>query len=383
MAPGPYTGKPPRPPSKPEGLALSAAKLLGIFIAPILFMLAVVPTGYLLMGPGSSFDLQEGLRVEGAQTFASEGEFLLTSVRLKEAVLLYHLISPFNGGYSMLRLRDYLGEEMDVEGQDLVEEVVTILSENAATVVALREVGNPVQLEGLGTMVVRALEGYPAYGLLQPGEVIVSANGKPLRNQEELGAVIAATPAGKEVRLGVKGINGSMLAGEQENGAQGPHGRADDPGRNEDPDPADLLEEEERTVLVAPVWEEQAGKNVIGVALQDYFTYTSNVEVAWGLEDVRGPSAGLMMALSLINALTPDDLTGGRKIAGTGEILLDGDVGPIGGLSYKIRAAEAEGAEVFLYPVENQGELEGVSTRLELYPVDTLQDALGVLAGLD
>ena len=56
---------------------------------------------------------------------------------------------------------------------------------------------------------------------------------------------------------------------------------------------------------------------------------------------VGGPSAGLMFTLAVYNAVTPTDITGGRKIAGTGTISLDGTVGPIGGVEQKVAAAEA------------------------------------------
>jgi Lon-like protease len=88
------------------------------------------------------------------------------------------------------------------------------------------------------------------------------------------------------------------------------------------------------------------------------------------------------MTLSLVNTLTPDDITHGERIAGTGEITLAGDVGPIGGLPFKIRAAEEEGAEFFIYPVENQEDLEGFSTYLQLFPVEDLDEALEILRTL-
>jgi PDZ domain-containing protein len=62
--------------------------------------------------------------------------------------------------------------------------------------------------------------------------------------------------------------------------------------------------------------------------------------------------------------------------------MLDGSVGPIGGLPMKIRSAEDMGAEVFLYPLDNQADLAGVSTDLELFPVGNLDDALEALSKL-
>jgi len=104
-----------------------------------------------------------------------------------------------------------------------------------------------------------------------------------------------------------------------------------------------------------------------------------DVQISSG--DIGGPSAGLMWALGLYDLLTPGDLTGGRTIAGTGEINVDGAVGPIGGIEDKIVAAERAGAEVFLVPAENMAELKGVDTGdMKLVSVSTFQEALDALA---
>jgi PDZ domain-containing protein len=96
--------------------------------------------------------------------------------------------------------------------------------------------------------------------------------------------------------------------------------------------------------------------------------------------EVGGPSAGLMWALGLYELLDPGDLTAGRTIAGTGTIDLAGRVGPIGSIREKVIGAERAGADLFLVPVDNMPELEGVETGdMELVPVKTFDDALEAL----
>ena len=58
-----------------------------------------------------------------------------------------------------------------------------------------------------------------------------------------------------------------------------------------------------------------------------------------------------MFSLGIVDVLTPGDLTGGRFIAGTGAITADGVVQNIGGIQFKMAAARAAGATVFLLPV--------------------------------
>lgn len=359
-------------PASPDGAGASLAKLLIPLLIPLLFMIYFLPTGYLLESPGSSFDLQEGLDVGGAETYPVAGELLLTSVSLQESRLIYNLISLFDDSYEFVKVRDYLGEELDVEEQDVVDIVITFLSQDTAVVAGLREVGEAVEVSGLGAFVAAVAPDYPASGVIDPGVVIVEVNGAAVENVDELSEEINAAPEDESVELKVKEIDAELAKEFNEEVEE---------GKMQRPDLSELLEDGARTVQVQPVYEPELEKRIIGISSRDYFAYTSQVEVEWELETVKGPSAGMMMTLSLFNALTPDDLTMGDVIAGTGEISLDGDVGPIGGLPYKIRAAEREGATLFVYPVENEDELEGFSTGIELYGVDTLDDAIEFLQG--
>ena len=99
-------------------------------------------------------------------------------------------------------------------------------------------------------------------------------------------------------------------------------------------------------------------------------------------DKIGGPSAGLMFALGIYNALTPGDLTQGYKIAGTGTISTDGRVGPVGGVKYKIAAAEKAGAKVFLAPQDNFEEAQKYARKLRVVPVRTFKEAVEALRAL-
>jgi PDZ domain-containing protein len=68
---------------------------------------------------------------------------------------------------------------------------------------------------------------------------------------------------------------------------------------------------------------------------------------------IGGSSAGMMFALAIYDRLTPGQLTGGKHIAGTGTIEVDGSVGPIGGIRQKTIGAASGGATIFLAPAKN------------------------------
>lgn len=79
-----------------------------------------------------------------------------------------------------------------------------------------------------------------------------------------------------------------------------------------------------------------------------------------------GSSGGLMLALAIYNDLIKDDLTKGRKIVGTGTISLDGTVGAIDGVKYKMLGAAKKEADIFLCPEENYDEALKIKNEFEL-----------------
>lgn len=100
------------------------------------------------------------------------------------------------------------------------------------------------------------------------------------------------------------------------------------------------------------------------------------LDITIHLERVGGPSAGTMFALGIIDRLTPGDMTGGQRIAGTGALSYDGQVEPIGGIRQKMWGAVADGAKWFLAPVSNCDEVVGhVPDGLQVVKVSTLEGA--------
>lgn len=119
----------------------------------------------------------------------------------------------------------------------------------------------------------------------------------------------------------------------------------------------------------------------LGVTVSDDFLRPFDIEIH--LDDVGGPSAGMMFTLGIIDKLTPDNLTGGKTIAGTGTIDVDGKVGPIGGVQQKMAGAKRDGATVFLVPAGNCGDaVKAKPAGLRLVKVDTLRDAVSSLETL-
>jgi PDZ domain-containing protein len=209
-------------------------------------------------------------------------------------------------------------------------------SQQSATAAALTELHIPYQVA-----VARALRGYPAYGVLKAGDVIAAVDGTPVTSQSSLTGLIRAHPAGSALTVTVR-RDGST-----------------------------------RQLQVRT--KRSGGQPVMGVEIA--YTFPFPVKISVG--DIGGPSAGLMFALGIIDKLTKLDLTGGKFIAGTGEIEASGKVDPIGGIQQKMLGARNAGATVFLTPAANCADTKGaVPAGLRLVKVSTLNDAVTALENL-
>ena len=125
-------------------------------------------------------------------------------------------------------------------------------------------------------------------------------------------------------------------------------------------------------------------EKVIGLYLVNMFDYEIepklNLNFKW---NESGPSGGFMLSLAIYDRLVSEDLTKGRKIVGTGTIDINGNVGEIGGVKYKLMGAESNNADIFFVPKNNYQEAidtkKKFNYKIKVISVDTLQDAINYL----
>ncbi|EPR75762.1 Lon-like protease [Leifsonia rubra CMS 76R] len=141
-------------------------------------------------------------------------------------------------------------------------------------------------------------------------------------------------------------------------------------------------EGEEQTAEITPTMSEGDDPiAIIGVVVGSAYNFPVDVKIQ--LENVGGPSAGMMFALGIIDRLTPGAINGGEVVAGTGTITATGDVGPIGGIQQKMYGASNAGVDFFFAPIENCDEVTGnIPDDLTVYAIDDLNDALVALASI-
>lgn len=116
----------------------------------------------------------------------------------------------------------------------------------------------------------------------------------------------------------------------------------------------------------------------LGLAEDFYESLDTHIHLPEGAVPKDGPSAGITMATAMASAYT------GRKVrsdtAMTGEITLNGEVLPIGGLKEKVLAAAQFGIKQILLPEKNKRDLEeipkSVRDTLDFVCVKTIDEVL-------
>ncbi len=183
--------------------------------------------------------------------------------------------------------------------------------------------------------------------------------------------VVPDSPAQGELRRGdrIVSVNGTRLA-DDPNAAQVMSETV------QSSDSVDLIiarDGEEKTVSLTP--DIISGQKAIGIQMRQDFEFP--VDVGFNVDGIGGPSAGTMFALAIVDELTPGAMTGGKHVAGTGEIDPAGTVSPIGGARQKVAAATAEGATLFLSPADNCAEVMEAAdqSKITVARIDTLDDA--------
>lgn len=102
----------------------------------------------------------------------------------------------------------------------------------------------------------------------------------------------------------------------------------------------------------------------------------TKAKITLHVDDIGGPSAGMMYTLGTISKLTEQDEVSGKRIAGTGTISADGKIGAIGGIQLKMLGAKRDSVQYFLAPLSNCDEVIGhIPDGLQVFAVSTIDEA--------
>ncbi|WP_066938636.1 YlbL family protein [Microtetraspora fusca] len=332
-----------------RALTLLVAGFLTVILAVVA---AWLPVPYVVLSPGpteNTIGEVEGkpvISISGHSTYPTDGKLSMVTVAYQGG--------PNNNIDLLTALRGWLDPTIAVVPEEMIfpkssspkqveqqntREMTT--SQEDATIAALRELKIAVP-EVVTVMAVE--KGLPADGKLQVGDEITAVNGDAVSDQNAVATAVRKATPGDQVRLTVKRKDTSS------------------------------------EVTLGTVKGED-GKARVGVTMGMRYQPPFKVDISVG--DIGGPSAGLMFSLGIYDKLTPGSLTGGKSIAGTGTISLDGAVGPIGGIEQKMVGARKAGATIFLTPARNCAQaVRAVPDGLRLVKVETLDGAIKALDAL-
>jgi PDZ domain-containing protein len=347
-----HYGPPLAPQRRRSGWVWVAAALALVLMLAIGAVFVRVP--YYAISPGSARQVDDLIRVDDpGKAYPPKGDVLLTTVTLGPVRNVYDALGGWlDPAVDVLPEEEVLGPAENRQQYNEANLQAMTDSKQLAEYVAFRHLGYDVSVTGKGALVVGVLPGTGAASALQPGDVIVAAEGQPVTLAEQLVAIIRTKKPGDPIRLSVT--------------------RADD----ESQPPRDVEVKLSRR---------DDGTPLLGITQQTWkqefhFPFAVNIDSG----QIGGPSAGLAFTLAVLDVLTPGELTGGQRIAATGTIDPDGNIGPVGGVAQKTVAVKRAGATVFLVPKEEYAQAKaraGDDLRVEM--VETLADALRVLASLD
>jgi len=333
--------------------------ILLLIAAAIAVLIGVLPLPYGIEAPGPSWNTlgtstvtdKDGkqtevplITVSGGPSYPTSGNLNLLTVNLfgtpsSQPRLFEVLTSFFNPERTVLPLSVFFPPDQSQSDRDKENQAEMVDSQQEAIAAAFTKLGYDVS----DLKVDKVLTGSPAQGLLEAGDIIESVNGKVIGSIGQLRAVLA------------------------ENGTSTPAKFV-------------YLRDKVRFATeITPVLSEpdSDGKQVPVIKVLGSAVYSFPFKVAIQLNDVGGPSAGLMFSLGVYDKLTPGNLTGGRKIAGTGTIDATGNVGPIGGIKEKMYGARNAGVQYMFVPAENCGEAYGnVPAGIRIFRVSTMTEAL-------
>ncbi|MCY3617512.1 MAG: PDZ domain-containing protein [Acidimicrobiaceae bacterium] len=332
---------------------LAVAALVGSFFVPAQWAGRLIPGDSLVDSeavaflPGTALTTSNRIEADGIEVYESDGEILLLTVSIDSNLTVVDWIRSSVDDAIELRSRESVfGERSNTEQRDFNRHLMSS-AKDTATIVALERLGVHVA-NFTGVVFVEAVSGGPAEGVLEGTDVILEIDGVGVTTVESLRAVLADLDPGTAVTVTVENSE----------------------------------TQERRDVELTLGAHPDSGGAYIGVSgvaeRVERSPLPFEIDISSG--NVGGPSAGLAFTLLVLDVLTPGELTGGKRVAVTGSIRLDGSVGDVGGVAQKSVAARRAGAEIIMVPAALVDEARSGAGDVPVVGVEDLEDALEALA---
>lgn len=332
--------------------------------ALIIFLLIFITLFYIKLPyyvtyPGEAEPLDEMITVEDGHK--EKGDFMLTTIRLGKASLIQYILAHFNK-YHMIYPEHQIKRDWESD-RDYDHRQLKIMenSQQMATIVAFQLANEPIEVRNEGVIVSGTIKEMPADKKLQVGDVIIAVDDKKIDEASELLDYLKDKKEGDAVQLTIV--------------------------RNNKEKKIILPFEKFPSKYVENKDDSRYGIGIVGPVTKT--VVHTEKQVTFDTDNIGGPSAGLMFTLEIYSQLTDKDVTKGYKIAGTGEILENGKIGPIGGIAQKVVAAHKAGADIFFAPLSGNNyedakeAAKDIHTKMKIVPLNNVYEAIDYLEKLE
>jgi PDZ domain-containing protein len=307
---------------------------------------AFIELPYYVLGPGQTVPVKQFVDLPADKANPPKGDVMLTTVSVLRAHPFDMLWAWLTDGTEIEKKKEVLGDQtpqqFNEENADLMDS-----SQMAAISVAMKKAGYQVTMLGDGATIVQVGPGTPAEGKVKPGDVIAAVDGSRVGLASDVTTLVRRKKVGDTIKLSVTDSNGNA--------------------RDVD--------------IVTAGLPSDPNVPYLGVVVQTKNPHLDTpFPVTFKTTDIGGPSAGLAFTLTLLDELTPGELTGGGKIAVTGTIEDKGEVGPVGGVEQKTISVRKSGAKLFIVPSSEVAEAKKFAgSKMKVIGVDTLDQAVEAL----
>ena len=333
----------------------SLARAWGWLALPLAIGLAIligwlVPTGDFLILPGEAVNTASMVSVPSAPPKPGAGKLYLMTVYSAPANFDEWVFGHVYPHAQLLPARTQLPPHTSYQRFQHLEQAMMTDSQTTAKVVALRQLGYSVPEHGQGVVADSVKAGSAAQKAgLHKGDLILALNGQAVGTNQDLVRLIGEAQPGDQARMTIK------------------------------PNNSDAKRSITATLGARPGHPSMPFLGVAAITYHPSFAFP--VQISINSRGIIGPSGGLILSLSIMQALSKTDLTHGHNIAATGTIDMNGNVGAIGDVRDKVLAAEGH-AQYFLVPKSDFPAAKAQATNIKVVEIDTVRQAQAFLAGL-
>ncbi len=299
-----------------------------------------IDTGYSVYKPGGVINMNDRV----SSLYKSEGSFNMAYVGYMEGLLPFYLIGKINPSWELVKNNDLKEDNETIEDANARNRLDYLNATSNAKIVAYKYSNTPYEIRSHHFYVIYVTKDNDSG--LKVGDEIISYDNNKMTSFDDFKDYIDGKSAGDKISI-------TYLRDDKEH------------------DTSSTIYEEDNELYAGLV------------ILDDKEVYSDKKIDLKTKESESGPSGGLITALSMYNALISEDITYGMKIVGTGTIDEDGNVGEIGGVTYKLAAAVKAKADLFICPSKNYEDAINYAKEkkyeITIRGVDTFEDALKVL----